>query len=78
MSLLPALRKQGVDAPVCLTDHVPNLEALEWARQRSGGALTYHPEPVDGTKVPGEVTGLRTMFQAFHHIRPVFFRRPCP
>jgi HEPN domain-containing protein len=43
---------------------------LEWARQRSGGALTYHPEPVDATKVPGELTGLRTMFQAFHHLRP--------
>ena len=64
------LRKQGVDAPVCLTDHDPNIEALEWARKRSGGALTYHPEPVDAVKVPAERTGLRTMFQAFHHLRP--------
>jgi hypothetical protein len=70
LRLLPMLRKQGVDAPVCLTDHDPNIEALEWARKRSGGALTCHPEPVDATKVPAEMTGLRTMFQAFHHLRP--------
>lgn len=70
LKLLPALRKQGVDAPVCLTDHDPNSEALEWARKRSGGALSYSPEPVDATKVPAEMTGFRTMFQAFHHLRP--------
>jgi len=37
LRLLPMLREQGVDAPVCLTDHDPNIEALEWARKRSGG-----------------------------------------
>ena len=31
--------------------------------------MTYHPEPVDAVKVPAEMTGLRTMFQAFHHLR---------
>jgi hypothetical protein len=70
LSLLRVLRKQGVDAPVCLTDPDPNIEALEWAQKRSGGALSYHPEPVDAVKVPAEMTGLRTMFQAFHHLRP--------
>jgi hypothetical protein len=70
LGLLPALRKLGVDVPVCLSDHDPNIEALEWARKRSGGALTYHAEPVDATNVPAELTGFRTMFQAFHHLRP--------
>jgi hypothetical protein len=36
----------------------------------SRGKITYHAEPVDATKVPAEMTGLRTMFQAFHHLRP--------
>ena len=40
------------------------------AKTLRGGALTYHPEPVDAVKVPAEMTGLRTMFQAFHHLRP--------
>ena len=69
-SLLPKLRRLGVDAPVCLSDYDPNVEALEWARKRSGGAVAYHPEPVDATDVPAELTGFRTMFSAFHHLRP--------
>jgi hypothetical protein len=35
-----------------------------------GERFTYHAEPVDATEVPAEMTGLRTMFQAFHHLRP--------
>ena len=70
LGLLPALRKLGVDVPVCLSDYDPNIEALEWARKRSGGAVAFHPAPVDATNVPAELTGLRTMFSAFHHLRP--------
>lgn len=70
LSLLPALREYGVDLPVSLTDHDPNIEAFEWARKSSGGGLSYYPEPVDATSVPAEMAGFRTMFQAFHHLRP--------
>jgi hypothetical protein len=59
-----------VDLPVCLTDHDPNLEGFERARRLSGGAITSHPKPVDATQVPAELTGFRTMFFAFHHLRP--------
>ena len=70
LGLLPKLRAMGVDAPVCLSDHDPNIEALEWAQKRSQGALSYNPEPVDATQVPAGLTGFRTMFSAFHHLRP--------
>ncbi|HVS39012.1 MAG TPA: hypothetical protein VMS17_25865 [Gemmataceae bacterium] len=70
LGLLPKLRRLGVDVPVCLSDYDPNVESLEWAQKRSQGALTYHPAPVDATQVPAELTGLRTMFSAFHHLRP--------
>ena len=70
LRLLPALRKLGLDVPVCLSDHDPNVEALEWARKQSGGAVTFHAAPVDAADVPAELTGFRTMFQAFHHLRP--------
>ncbi len=69
LPLLARLRRLGVDLPVCLTDYDPNVEALERVQKRSGGAVTYHAEPVDATQVPAEMTGLRTMFQAFHHLR---------
>lgn len=70
LRLLPLLRRLGVDAPVCLSDHDPNIEALERVRRLSGGAITYRPEPVDATQVPAELTGFRTIFSAFHHLRP--------
>jgi hypothetical protein len=70
LGLLRKLRQLGVDVPVCLSDHDPNIEGLERVQKLSRGEITYHAEPVDATKVPAEMTGLRTMFQAFHHLRP--------
>src|SRR5260370_28011381 len=70
LGLLRKLRQLGVDVPVCLSDHDANIEGLERVQKLSRGAITYHAEPVDATKVPAEMTGLRTMFQAFHHLRP--------
>jgi hypothetical protein len=70
LGLQPLLRRLGVDVPVCLSDHDPNLEAFERARRLSGEAITYHPKPVDATQVPGELSGFRTIFSAFHHLRP--------
>ena len=70
LRLQPLLRQMGLDVPVCLTDHDPNIEALERAQKLSQGAVTYRPQPVDATDVPAELTGFRTIFQAFHHLRP--------
>lgn len=70
LGLQPLLRTRSVDVPVCLSDHNPNLEAMERASRLSGGAVTYHPKPVDATRVPAELSGFRTMFSAFHHLRP--------
>ena len=59
-----------MDVPVCLSDYDPNIEALERVQKRSAGGDHVPPEPVDATRVPAELTGLRTMFSAFHHLRP--------
>jgi hypothetical protein len=53
-----------------LSDLWPDLEAFERASRLSKGAITYDAEPVDATQVPGQLPGFRTMFQAFHHLRP--------
>src|SRR5271156_3744158 len=45
LGLLPVLRKLGLDVPICLSDYDPNTEALEWARKRSRGAVSYHAAP---------------------------------
>jgi hypothetical protein len=70
IGLQPLLRKLGVDVAVCLSDHNPNLEAFERARRLTQGAVTYHAEPVDATQVPRALSGFRTIFTAFHHLRP--------
>jgi hypothetical protein len=70
LRLQPLLRERGADVTVCLSDYCPDLEALERAHRLAPQAITYHPEPVDATQVPGGLSGFRTMFSAFHHLRP--------
>lgn len=70
IELRPLLRELGAEVSVCLTDHFPNLPAFEWAQRLSRQAITYYPEPVDAARVPSELSGFRTIFTAFHHLRP--------
>ena len=59
---------------VILSDLYPNIEALSAARERSGGRLAFHPDPVDATNVPPGLDGVRTLFNAFHHFPPASAR----
>jgi len=68
--LHPVLAERGVIVSVCLTDIYPNREALGRSSRPTDQSITYHPQPVDATRVPGELPGFRTMFTAFHHFRP--------
>jgi hypothetical protein len=70
LQLQPRLRELGVDVPVCLSDAYPDLEAFERARRLSQQTITYHADPVDATQVPDQLSGFRTLFSAFHHLRP--------
>lgn len=68
--LHPVLAERGVSVSICLTDKYPNMEAFERSNRLTHQAISYHPHPVDATRVPGELPGFRTMFSAFHHFRP--------
>src|SRR6185503_9312626 len=68
--LHPVLAGRGVNVLVCLTDKYPNMEVFERLNRLSHPGVSYHPHPVDATRVPGELPGFRTMFSAFHHFRP--------
>jgi hypothetical protein len=70
VSLQPKLQQLVGDVRVCLSDRYPDLPAFERARRLSKGAITYQAEPVDATRVPRQLRGFRTMFHAFHHLRP--------
>jgi hypothetical protein len=64
------LAERGLNVTVCLTDKYPNGEALGNSSSLAAQAISYHPQPMDATRVPDELTGFRTLFSSFHHFRP--------
>ncbi|MEQ1572407.1 MAG: histidine kinase dimerization/phospho-acceptor domain-containing protein, partial [Myxococcota bacterium] len=44
--------------------------ALAELARRAGGRVTFTATPVDATRVPPDLLGLRTMVNAFHHLPP--------
>ena len=60
-------REHGRDIRVQQSDLFPNAQARE--RAIAAGA-EYLEQPVDATRVPPELRGMRTLFNAFHHFRP--------
>ncbi|MGV3642089.1 MAG: class I SAM-dependent methyltransferase [Adhaeribacter sp.] len=55
---------------ITLTDKFPNLAAFEWVSAQTRGAIGYETSPVDATRVPPHLRGMRTIFSAFHHFKP--------
>ena len=67
--LLPAVRAEGADVSLCLTDLYPNTAA--WAKiAASVPGVLCEAESVSATDVPERLTGFHTLFTAFHHFRP--------
>lgn len=64
-SLLDALRYEGMEPQVMLTDLKPNLRAAEQLEGATG--VTYCLESVSALAVPSSLSGVRTMFTGLHH-----------
>lgn len=71
--LLSRLREGGVVEGAVLTDRFPNLPAFE-ATAAAHPGVTFHPDPVDATRVPEGLRGVRTIFNSFHHFPPTLAR----
>lgn len=67
-SLVRPLRRT-VDLEVVLTDHRPRPAIAARATDDRDG-LRYRTFAVDARAVPDELTGFRTVFNAFHHFPP--------
>src|SRR5712692_10391158 len=63
------LEKSGFKVCVTLTDLYPNVSGLRF-QSVGASSIRYWPEPVDATRVPAALHGIRTMFTLFHHFRP--------
>jgi hypothetical protein len=62
--ILKELEIRGLHVQVRLTDAFPSL------RPTADSRISWVTEPVDATNLLPTLTGVRTMFTAFHHFRP--------
>ncbi len=70
LRLQEQLRQAGLPVSLKLTDQYPHPAALQkWAATARQG-IEYLVEPVDALSVPTHLTGMRTMFEGFHHFAP--------
>jgi SAM-dependent methyltransferase len=67
--------REGAPVEIVLTDLYPNRESFEAIEHTSRGAVRFERAPVSATDVPSDLTGVRTMFNAFHHFAPADARR---
>jgi len=74
-AVIEALSKRGLNVDVTLTDLHPNLTAFRQMQAESGGKVRFSETPVDATAVPAELTGVRTVFNAFHHFPPALAKQ---
>lgn len=68
-ALAAALAADGARVDFVLTDLYPNLSAWE-AVAAAGAPVRSVAVPVDARAVPDTLTGLRTIFNGFHHFAP--------
>jgi len=68
--LVKDLADAGVPVRATMTDLYPNVPAFEAIAAQSGGRIGFETRSVDARKVPSDLTGLRTIFNGFHHFRP--------
>lgn len=65
-----ALAAQETPVRLTLTDKYPNLSAFQRLSESHDGRIAYLAGPVDAIRAPRELTGIRTMFNSFHHFAP--------
>lgn len=71
LHLLPALRAlQGGPVKVTLCDLFPTAAGQQKVAALNDPAVRYLATSVDATRAPAELTGVRTIFGAFHHFPP--------
>ena len=70
LALYEALASDGINVEFTLTDKFPNLRAFRYISSQHPLNLRYVSGSVDATRVPPELVGVRTIFNAFHHFPP--------
>jgi hypothetical protein len=70
LNLSSQLEQAGLLVNVTLTDKYPDPESnRRWASSNQP-RIRYLAQPVDALDVPMQLTGMRTLFEGFHHFTP--------
>src|SRR4051812_25232152 len=70
LGLVRDLAAEGRPIRATLTDLFPNADGFAKIAASSDGRIGYERGSVDARRVPARLTGLRTIFNGFHHLRP--------
>lgn len=70
VNLQEQFKRAGWEVRIWLTDKYPHPEAVQKWPAGSTSGITYCAEPVDAMHVPGQLSGMRTLFEGFHHFKP--------
>jgi hypothetical protein len=70
LGIVTDLAAEGRHIHATLTDLFPNLAAFEKIASASRGLVSFEKGAVDARRVPERLSGLRTIFNGFHHFRP--------
>ena len=70
LGVVADLAAEGRPIHATLTDLFPNASAFAKIADASGGRIGYETAAIDARRVPARLTGLRTIFNGFHHLRP--------
>lgn len=70
LAVYEALAEEGVTPQFLLTDKYPNLRAFRKLSALHPLGIFYCAESIDVARVPPELHGMRTLFNALHHFAP--------
>lgn len=68
--LVKDLAADGLPVSVTMTDLYPNVPSFETIAAQSDGRILFEPTSIDARDVPPGLSGLRTIFNGFHHLKP--------
>ncbi len=70
MELKEHFQKAGLPITIKLTDKYPHPGIIKQWKERATLGIEYFPKSVDAMNVPPQLTGMRTLFEGFHHFAP--------
>jgi hypothetical protein len=75
LDIAESLHKRNGGFRVVLTDKFPNLPAFQAAQASHPEYIEFEADSVDALNVPPAFTGVRTVFNGFHHFSPELAKR---